>query len=337
MRDGLVPVAWELRFILGKMRAGIGNKTSTVLASILIAGFVVISSCEQEEKIIYVPREVPADCPPSAPRGLFAINLDGYVSICWFPNPEDNIEGYYIWKNDSLYGVYDAIGWMDAGDEIPYEYCFDHSTPYNQQFYYAVSAMNSDGFMSELSYEELTATPRPEGYLKLYDAGVYPDSSGYDFSTLSNRFQNYQEATTDIWYETGSGRSSFTVKPVVHIQDYGYSNWFDDINTAPDEGWSPSGEVEVIEGHFYMLKLGESDGYHYVKLWVDEVNQDYTVFYWAYQTDPGNRDLAPGMTTSQENKGLKRIGRFPNGRRDPQMKMEDSCSSRIPFLKLALK
>lgn len=317
---------------MSEMRAGMTHKASKVLTAILIAGFAFIASCE-EEKIVYVPREVPADCPPSAPRGVYAVNLDGFISICWYPNPEDDIEGYDIWKSDELYGTYDYLGTVYAGDPEPFEYCFDHTTPVGVQYWYAVSAFDSDMNESDLSYNEVTATPRPEGLLTLYDPSVQPDACGYDFSTQSNVAQDCAEAGTDIEFDGSSDINRFvTDMPGVMIQDYGYTFGFDDINWAPTDGWSPAGEVEVVPEHTYILRLGEADGVHYVKLWVQEVvDSSRTTFWWAYQTDPGNRDLMPGaggegagddidgMTTdgSDGTGGIKRKNGFPNGRRVP--------------------
>lgn len=303
------------------------NRAPQVLAAFLIASLAFVSSCEEKETIVYVPREVPADCPPSAPRGVYAVNLDGYISICWYPNPEDDIVGYDIWKNDELYGVYEWIGTVDREDPDPFQYCFDYTTPYNQQYFYAVSAYDEADNLSDLSYEEVTATPRPEGFLRLQDRDSNPSTSGYDFSTLSNIAQGWDLASTDIWFDGGAANIFYTDMPRVMIQDYGYVAGFDDINYAPIEGFSPIGSVEVIENHVYMLKIGEADGDHYVKLWIYEVTPTYADFWWAYQTDPYNRDLMPGIGAGDsdnaaipadgEPAGVKRIQGVPNGRRVP--------------------
>ena len=286
---------------------------------------------------MYVPMEVPADCPPSAPRGVYAVNLDGYVQICWYPNPEDDIVGYDIWKNDELYGTYNYIGTVYTDDPEPYEYCFPYGEyfevgePSNgDRFFYAVSAYDVDNNLSELSYEDVSATPRPEGFLRLYDVAVDPDACGYDFSSLSNIAQDCSLPSTDIVFDTTGGVNLFTVNmPSVMIQDYGYTYSFDDINLAPEFGWSDAGSVEVIESHCYMLRLGESDGVHYVKLWAHTVIDGYADFWWAYQTDPYNRDLMPGPTGDEEDAnitltsgsdetgGIKIMNGFPKGRQVP--------------------
>ncbi len=315
------------------MRAGRANKTTIVLAAILIASFAFISSCAQEEQIVYVPREVPADCPPSAPRGVYAVNLDGYVQIRWYPNPEDDIVGYDIWKHDEPYGNYSYIGTVYAEDLCSYdddEYCFDYYPLHGNQYYYAVAAYDEADNLSDLSYEVISATPRPEGFLRLYDAALDPDSCGYDFSSLSNIAQDCSLPSTDIVFDTTGAVNLFTVTmPRVMIQDYGYKYSFDDVYLAPELGWSSNGSVEVIESHCYILRLGEADGSHYVKLWVYTVADSCADFWWAYQTDPDNRDLMPGPADDEEDAnimlisgfgetgGIKKMNGFPKGRRVP--------------------
>jgi hypothetical protein len=318
------------------MRAGRAHKASQVLTAILVAGFVFVSSCTPEEQIVYVPMEVPADCPPSAPRGVYAVNLDGYVQICWYPNPEDDIVGYDIWKNDELYGTYEWIGTVDAEVTDPYEYCFEYGDfiatgePVNgEQFYYAVSAYDLKDNLSELSYEDVSATPRPEGFLRLYDAAIYPDSCGYDFTNLNSLAQDCALPTTDLKFDTIGGVNLFSVAASrVMIQDYGYTYSFDDINLAPEDGWSLAGSAEAIESHCYILRLSESDGFHYVKLWVHTVANGYADFWWAYQTDPYNTDLLEAggdedgtnstlTSGSVETGGIKIMNGFPEGRQVP--------------------
>jgi hypothetical protein len=318
------------------MRAGSAHKASQVLTAILVTGFVFVSSCTPEEQIVYVPMEVPADCPPSAPRGVYAVNLDGYVQICWYPNPEDDIVGYDIWKNDELYGTYEWIGTVDAEVTDPYEYCFEYGDfiatgePVNgEQFYYAVSAYDLKDNLSELSYEDVSATPRPEGFLRLYDVAIYPDSCGYDFTNLNSKAQDCALLSTDLKFDTIGGVNLFSIAASrVMIQDYGYTYSFDDINLAPEDGWSLAGSAEAIESHCYILRLSESDGFHYVKLWVHTVANGYADFWWAYQTDPYNTDLLmaggddDGMNSkltsgTVESGGIKIMNGFPKGRQVP--------------------
>jgi hypothetical protein len=129
----------------------------------------------------------------------------------------------------------------------------------------------------------------------LWAQSVRPDSSGYDFDSISNIAQWDTLVTTDIYFALSGSIPELVVnQPKVRIQDYGWVGGFDFINRAPDDiGWAPSGKVEAIEEHCYIVRLGESDGVHYAKLYVWDVTSSYIRFWWAYQSDPYNRDLAP--------------------------------------------
>lgn len=262
------------------------------IMAISITVVLLIISCGEKERIVEVP--VPANCPPSAPTGVYSVNLDGTVLICWRANPEDDIEGYDVYRGTSYYGSYNYLGSVDHTGAA--SYCFEDLDTHNGlQFYYAVAAYDKDGLSSELSYEEVTGTPRPEGEISLQDYSVLPLIAGYDLSSLSNTAQPYNAPSTDIFYSgsLGDARLIIARRDGVEIQDYGYVGDFDAVNYAPTEGWSPSRSAEAIAGHCYIVRLIESDGLHYAKLFVKSATGTYVTFMWAYQTAPGNRDLAP--------------------------------------------
>ena len=83
------------------------HTVSRLVAAVSIL-MLILLSCGEKEKVVEV--EVPSDCPPSAPRGLIAYNLDGYVELCWYPNPEDDIDGYDVYYGEEAYGDYYYIG-----------------------------------------------------------------------------------------------------------------------------------------------------------------------------------------------------------------------------------
>jgi hypothetical protein len=75
------------------------------------------------------------------------------------------------------------------------------------------------------------------------------------------------------------------------IQDFGYTDYLDDVNVAPEHGWSKVGWVEVIPGHSYIVWTRDN---HFAKLRVTEFTRSYgIVFDWAYQVNGGNPELAP--------------------------------------------
>lgn len=265
------------------------NRVTTAI-SILI---LLLISCGEKERIVEVP--VASNCPPSAPRGVYATNYDGTVLICWWANPESDIDGYDVYRSTAYDGDYEYQGTV-ADDGSSADFCFeDLDTDNGVQYYYAVVAFDEGGLESDLSYENVTGTPRPEGHITLRDYVAVPAESGFDLSLLSNVVQVWNAPTTDLFY-SGAGDAALivTYRAGVDIQDYGYTgDFFDVINYAPADGWSPTGSVEAIPQHTYILRLLETDGYHYAKLYVESATASYVTFWWAYQTDPGNRDLAP--------------------------------------------
>jgi len=261
----------------------------TAIISILM---LLMISCGEKEQVVEVR------CIPSPPRGVYSVNLDGTVQICWYPNYyEDGIASYTVYRGESPSGDFFPIGTVLAADSEPDQYCYeDLDTGNGTQYYYGVSAVDKSGRMSDLIIEEIVSgTPRPEGLLTLYNAAALPNQSGYDFyPDLSNIAQPYDAPTTDIYFTVDVMTPTLvTSRTGVEIQDYGFASDFDAIGFAPDDGWAPSRSAEAIARHMYIFRLIETDGFHYAKLYVTAVTGDFATFYWAYQTDPGNPDLAP--------------------------------------------
>jgi len=266
-----------------------------VLSTISIMMLMVIS-CGQKEKVVEVP--VAVNCPPTSPRGVYAVNLDGKVEICWVANYENDVEGYNVYRGTTS-DVLSLIGTVPVETSNPAQYCYDDlDTGNGLHYYYGVSAYDRGGAESDLIIEEIVSgTPRPEGVITLYDAATLPNQSGYDFfpiPTVPNASQAYDAPTTDIFFGISGGTPTIIARRTgVEIQDYGYTDNFDVIGLAPAAGWSPSRTVEAIVNHTYILRLIEADGYHYAKVFVTAVTGSFVTFDWAFQTDPGNPDLAP--------------------------------------------
>lgn len=237
--------------------------------------------------------------PPSAPDGVFSITGDGQVTICWNRNPETDIAGYDIYWNDQPTGVFERIGTVGSNQT-----CFvDTDVQNGVTYFYAVAAFDQAGQASELSFEDIFDTPRPEGFdLVLFDyLGQDSNSSGYDFSTLSGITQSWSVSTTDVYFGSPNNIPALFGKGAsigvgVDIQDYGYID-LEDVDWAPDAGWSPSKQAELIRGHSYVVQIEDKalGLYHYAKVEVVSVNSAFAILNWAYQIDPGNPELAPGI------------------------------------------
>jgi hypothetical protein len=277
------------------------------LVLILVMLTVIISCGEEEERVVEVP--IPSECYPEAPRDVEVWNYADSVTIWWWhPDPDADIDYYKVYKaemGDTFFNDPDEIATVEAenfesGDWVYYNYC----PPSGQQYFYAVSAVNDASLESDLSYEIVSGTPRPEGKLRLYSSLDIPESSGYDISSYqSNQAQHYDLESTDIYFTliNDSIPSLVIDYPRVMIQDYGFFGSdtlsFYYFYRAPLHGWANSNRVEAIEGHCYVLRLDE-DAIRYAKIWISEIetdgpSDDYINLWWAYQTKANNRDFAP--------------------------------------------
>jgi hypothetical protein len=231
--------------------------------------------------------------PPAVPRGVYSITGDEEVVLSWYPNAENDLDGYLIYRGDSENGTYYQIAETGLVEYV------DRNLTNGRTYYYAVSAIDGSGNESELSYDLVFDTPRPEGTgVRIFDFNFSPSVAGYDFSTY--RPQNYQSPGTDIYFEyhVASGGLFVNVANVdTDIQDFGYTDSFDDVGYAPDNGWSPLGYVECIAGHTYVIW---TDDDHYAKLRVAAVNTNYVEFDWAYQTAVGNPELKVHLLTDEK-------------------------------------
>ena len=64
------------------------------------------------------------------------------------------------------------------------------------------------------------------------------------------------------------------------------------------DGWSPTGSVELIVGHCYIVWTRDDN---YAKFRVVALTSDAVTFDWAYQTARGNRELAVRPSHLQPN------------------------------------
>ena len=228
---------------------------NSLIATLMI--FLLLLSCSGEEKIVEVPVEV--NYTPSPPTGVYSINLDGYIMICWSANYESDISYYKVYRADDYDGPFTEVGTRNADCEYPYECCFEYEPPEDIEYYYAVRAFDYGGLGSDYSIEDVTATPRPEKLDSLYEHNYFPDLSGIDIynsniTTQTGSVVGIRQldslATTDFFFayeENEYGAMTYTIvcyRPGVDIQDYGYVGTtvydYDFLNYAPSTGWSPT-------------------------------------------------------------------------------------------------
>jgi hypothetical protein len=252
---------------------------ATVKRVLLLAALPWVAGCHESTS----PGDVSA---PAAPRGVYSITGDEEVHLRWLGNTERDVAGYAIYEGPCARGngcPYERVG-TTSGTEFIVRNLSNGDTRF-----FAVAAYDHSGNESPLSYEDIHDTPRPEGFdLVLGDAATQPASSGYDFSAF--RIRPFDDPLVDVYFGFRSGVPTlFAPFTDTQIQDAGYAGSLDAVDFAPSGGWSPSGTVEVIDGHCYVVW---TPGNHFAKLRVTALGPDRVTLDWAYQVASGNRELS---------------------------------------------
>ena len=249
----------------------------------LVIGAALIGGCHDDS--VVGPHDT---SPPAAPRGVRSVTGDHEVFLSWLPNTEPDVTGYHIYIGDCPGGpgcLYDPIGATRQTSFVV------TPLPNGQTRFFAVSAIDRAGNESELSLDVVFDTPRPEGVdLQLSNAVSDTLHAGYDFSAYA--IVPYHDPGVDIFYGS-SGGQSLMVAPYLdtEIQDVGYASSLDAVDYAPTAGWSPSGTVELIVGHSYVVRTRDGGYDHYAKFRVTALASSRVMMDWAYQVDPGNTEL----------------------------------------------
>jgi hypothetical protein len=265
-----------------------------IVAGIAVVAVTLVGCGDDEDPLIVFDNG-----PPSAPDGVYSITGDGQVEICWNPNPEPDIAGYAVYWNSEPTGVFSLVAEVDR-----HTTCYiDRDVTNGTTYFYAVLAFDNDGLESELSYEDVFDTPRPEGTnLVLFDyLGQNSGLSGYDFSSKSGLPQAWDNPTTDVYFGSPNGVPTLFADQGagVDVQDYGYIDLVY-VDWAPTAGWAPSGRVELIPGHSYIVRIVDSSGFfNMAKIYVVAASAASVTLDWAYQEAVDNQELAPGVGGAQ--------------------------------------
>lgn len=235
--------------------------------------------------------------PPAAPRGLFSVTGDGQVTLVWLANTEADLAGYRVYKAgcgepDCVYTRIASIPPTTGTEYV--DYVVSGLTNGETRFF-AVAAVNRAGAEGDLSYSNVFDTPRPAGSgLVLNNYIASSTNIGYDFSAFSRT--NTINPPSDIFFGYYVDSTGFLFQQIfvpdfsTNIQDAGYVSTLDRVDFAPDSvsGWSPSGTVEAVVGHAYVVWTRDN---HFAKFRITSVGPTQVAFDWAYQIAPGNREL----------------------------------------------
>lgn len=236
--------------------------------------------------------------PPSEPGNIRTITGDNRVDIIWDENYENDVAGYNVYYSYSYNGKYELIGSTEDN------YFIDYDAKNGETYYYAVTAYDYNGNESDLSYDVVYDTPRPEGFNQaIFDFNISPNNSGYDFSNYLVVPYNGEDA--DFFFEIYNGTPYIDVWDDSDIQDMGATNDIWDVDVAPTSGWIPKDNeddnfkyAEAIAGHTYVIWTWDN---HFAKVRISNITNERIVFDWAYQLVEGNIELKRGASKVDRN------------------------------------
>jgi len=250
----------------------------------LFAAALTLAGCDDDTVSV---RDV---VPPAPPRGVYTVTGDQDVWVYWLDNTEPDVAGYRVYVAPCPRGsdcAYQPVG-STTGTSFRVSGLLNGVTRY-----FGVTAYDRHGNESELSEDILFDTPRPEGFGRSLVNFLDQDAgSGYDFSTAA--VQRSDDSSTDMFFGYNGSVYQMFVPLDVDIQDAGYARSLDAVDFAPSGGWSPSGSVELIDGHCYVVWTADD---RYAKFRVTDLvapqlgQPARVVFDWAYQTAAGNPEL----------------------------------------------
>ena len=251
---------------------------------LLIMSVASLSGCHDETT---APRDL---TPPAAPRGFHSVTGDHTVYLNWLANTEPDVAGYRIYQAPCASGSscpYTRIGSTTATN-------FTVSGLSNGvTAYYAIAAYDLAGNEGDLSYENVFDTPRPEGFgARLSDYQTSPAIAGWDLSAAQVRA--WDDMATDMFYGyNGSVFQMFVPDFQTDIQDAGYASSLDAVDFAPNGGWSPTGSVELIAGHCYVVWTRDNNyaKFRVTQFVIPSSGPPRVEFDWAYQVATGNPEL----------------------------------------------
>ena len=228
---------------------------------------------------------------------MYSVTGDGKVTLVWLANTEADVVSYRIYQGPcgGLDCEYTRIAALPAPAGAEYVEYVVTGLANGVTRFFAVAAVNRAGAEGDLTYNNVFDTPRPAGTgLVLNNYLVYSTNIGYDFSAFART--TIIDSPADIFYGFYEDTTGFIHQQVfvpdysTDIQDAGYVSSLDAVDFAPDSvsGWSPSGTVEAVAGHAYVVWTRDN---HFAKFRVTAVGSTHISLDWAYQIDPGNREL----------------------------------------------
>jgi len=259
-------------------------KLKLIPAAITVA-LITFAGCSKDDEIL--------DPPPGAPQEVFSVTGNGVITVYWNSPYESDIKEFVILRSFEEFDNYKEIARLEADPnpnlDLVRNFYEDATVSNGVTYYYAVMSVDFANQQSGLSAETVWDTPRPSDTLTLSAIEV-GSPQGFNFQIQTKT----DTGLADVFLTTFSGQLFLTARlDSTDIQDMGYTENFDVISISPDRGWSAFTNVEVIEGHTYVIW---TDDNHFAKMRARIVGATSVFFDWGYQEDTGNPQLKPKPT-----------------------------------------
>jgi hypothetical protein len=273
--------------------------------------FLVVVACSSDGN-------GPGD-PPDVPATLSSTTLDGAVALTWSDNAyisdPDNFQHYRVYSTSYDIDTDQCGGsWRLEGTTVAPEFLVGALTNGVSRCF-SVSAVSIDGAESNRSPNRAD-TPRPDARNVLVFARQEQDAeSGFRFwddlngdhltqdnelgvvrsgSAANIDFSVERDGTGALFLtpvRSGTGVELFSDIPVEDLTSIDLAPCL----TAPDPqdclAYSPI-PIEASPGFAYVFEMDGGDGFlRFGALRVTHVGQNFLIFDWAFQTDPGNPEL----------------------------------------------
>jgi len=239
-----------------------------------------------------------------SPDSLFSTSLNQAILLYWTDNPFlDTPTGF------KQYRVYSAsydldnnlcgTQWTLEGTTISPEF-LSSELPNGVSRCFGVSAESVEGWESLWSPLD-EDTPRPDARnVLVYPYQANATQSGFRFFQDLNGANELglitagNDPNADFWVDRDSTGVWITpVRAGTSVALYGSAPVEDltSIDIAPTSGYATSA-IEAVPDYGYVFQMSGGDGYaRFGAIRVTHVSQQYMIFDWSYQTDPGNPEL----------------------------------------------
>ncbi len=248
-----------------------------------------------------------------SPSSLTSTSLNGAIHLAWSDNPfrsaPDGFRQYRVYStsfslDDGLCGA----TWFLEGTTVAPEFLAG-ALVNGAPRCFGVSAESIEGW--ESLWSPLRAdTPRPDARnVLMYAFQADETRSGFRFFQDANGdgqvgalelgiVADGNRTDIDFWVDRDGNGDFFFVpeRPGTEIALYS-SQPIDDltsIDIAPETGFSRQA-IQAVPGFGYVFQMDGGDGFaRFGAIRVTHVGQDFMIFDWSYQTDPGNPELSVG-------------------------------------------